>query len=88
MVYVQAVKPAWSTLHKVLLQTLGNKQRETDGSVLCLEVEGEENGTVEKGHGKVFFPNIPKPFSANDDPLLLLLCYSNSFPVLQVSKVI
>lgn len=42
MVHVQPVKSVWSTLHKVLLQTVGNKQRETEQSVLCLEEDDEE----------------------------------------------
>lgn len=36
MVHVQPVKSVWSTLHKVLLQIVGNKQEETEQCVLCL----------------------------------------------------
>lgn len=45
---VQAVKSVWSTLHKVMLQTVGYKQRKTQELVLCLEVEGEENGAAQR----------------------------------------
>lgn len=48
MVHVQAVKSVWSTLHQVMLQTVGNKQREMKESVLCLEVEEEENRAAQR----------------------------------------
>lgn len=63
MVHVQAVKSVWSTLHKVLLQTVGNKQRETEPSVLRLEVEEEENGAAKRTQD-AFSLNFPKRFPA------------------------
>lgn len=53
IVHIQPVKSVWSALHKVLLQTVANKQRETEHGVLCLEVEEEENGAA-KRHKKHF----------------------------------
>lgn len=46
MVHIQVVKSVWSTLHKVLLQTVGNKQWEKEHGMPHLEAEEEENGAV------------------------------------------
>lgn len=56
MVHVQPVKCVWSTLHKVLLQTVGNKQRETEPRALCLERGKKKKRKLEqpKGHKKHF----------------------------------
>lgn len=48
MIPIQAVKSVWSTLHKVLLQTVGNEQRGTEHSRLCLDKKKGENGTAER----------------------------------------
>lgn len=93
MVHVQPVKSVWSTLHKVLLQTVGNKQRETEQrALLCLEEEAE-NGAAKRTQ-EAFSVNFPKRFPAHTlhAPLLptpnhpLLLCHSYSAPVLHVFK--
>lgn len=96
MVHIQPVKSVWSTLHKVLLQTVGNKQRQTVQSVMCLkleEVEEEEENGAAKRTREAFFAELPEAISqlARHTRLLfptipLLLCYSNSVPVLQVSR--
>lgn len=78
MVHVQAVKSVWSTLHKVLLQTVGNKRKATEGSVLCLEVEEEENGAPKRTQ-EAFAVNLPERFPAHtthSPPLLTVLCSS------------
>lgn len=50
MVHIQPVKSVWSTLHKVLLQTVGNRQRAMEKRALCLEKEKaeEENGATKR----------------------------------------
>lgn len=51
MVHVQTVKSVWSTLHKELLQMVGNKQQETECSMLCLEKEEEQEEKEEEENG-------------------------------------
>lgn len=91
MVHVQPAKSVWSTLHKVLLETVGNKQRETDQSVLCLEAEEEENEAAKRTQ-EAFSLKFPKRFPVRTTHIPsppnhpLLLCHSNSVPVLQVFK--
>lgn len=63
MVQIQPVKSVWSTLHKVLLQTVGNKQRETELRALCLGEEEEENGAAKRTQ-EGFSVNFPKRFPA------------------------
>ena len=71
MVHVQPVKSVWSTLHKVLLQTVGNKQGETEQSVPCLDIEDKENGAAERTQ-ETFSLNFLKRFPAHSHTLSLL----------------
>ncbi len=87
MVHVQPVKSVWSTLHKVLLQTVGNKPRKSEPSVQRLEVGDEENGAAKRTQ-EAFSLNFPKRSPAQPHaPPSLLIYYSNSVPVLQVFKI-
>ena len=81
MVHVQAVKSVWSTLHKVLLQTVGNKQRATEESVLCLKVEEEENGAAKRTQEQ-FSLNFTKQFPAHQTLHTHVLSRPSSAPLL------
>ena len=93
MVHVQPVTSVWSTLHKVLPQTVGNKQRETEQrALLCLEEEEEAENGAAKRTQEAFSVNFPERFPAHTlhAPLLptpdhpLLLCHSHAAPLLHV----
>lgn len=80
MVHIQPVKSVWSTLHKVQLQTVGNKRRETEQSVLlCLEVAEEENGAAKRTQ-EAFSLNFPKRFTARSTRSPPLLSRPSSAP--------
>lgn len=81
MLHVQPVKSVWSTLHKVLLQTVGNKQREAEESMLCLEVEEEENGAAKRTQ-EPFSLNFPKRFPAHHTLHTHVLYQPSSAPLL------
>lgn len=94
MVHVQAVKSVWSTLHQVMLQIVGNKQREMKESVLCLEVEEEENRAAQRTYEKCSL-NFLKQFAAHtkhssshNHPLLSTILIQSLYDKFKFSKVI
>lgn len=102
MVHIQVIKSVWSTLHKVLLQTVGSKRKATEGGVLCLEEEGGKGKwSILKDTRRSFFlfsVNFPERFLCSHHTLLpsssysspdcpLLLRHFYSVPVPQVLKI-
>lgn len=65
MVHTQAVKSVWNRLHRVLLQTVGNKQTETRGRrAVFRRKRGKEKWSSQKDT-EPFSLNFLKPFPAH-----------------------